>query len=482
MGRQVFFALASLSVLSCAPSAGTLSPPITRQPPLAAAAAGPLLSVHDAAALAETVLPATVLILNYRPDGSVTYGAGLIVAGDGTVLTSRHVVEGAKSLGAMIYRADRIGYTPMDGGLSRYIFENQRDVARAELVREEQSTDLAVVRIDADTSWVQPLVLATAPLRVGERVWVIGHPQEAVWSFTSGIVSGLPSGAIQHDAMVSHGSSGGPVLNDRREVVGVSIAKVISENPGFAFARPIAMARPLIEPTAQGFKIDQSTPERAAVTCWRAMELASPALVECFDWEAEWRIYIQAAAELEKRLGQPMRELQDPSAKEQWIAMAREGLLKKLRKERCTKPEPPSPPSPDDVLAFERTRVFSEMKEADERLTRSLKTENGLKEDLRDEQVLLKVMRMGFRVEEIEKIGGARAWVLFTGRNTDGSQFRFTELYVDVGGRWLQRTPPTREERETLPRSWPPPIDDPDLFAKKLLLGLIERMSSTPRC
>ncbi len=69
-------------------------------------------------------LPALVLLLNTHADGSVGYGSGLIVDHAGTVLTSLHVVENGK-LGAMLYRKDRVSYTPMDAGLSPLrVFEN----------------------------------------------------------------------------------------------------------------------------------------------------------------------------------------------------------------------------------------------------------------------------------------------------------------------------------------------------------------------
>src|SRR5688572_17278066 len=72
-------------------------------------------------------MPSVVLLLNTHVDDTVTYGAGFLV-GPGLVLTSEHVVASGKKLGAMLYKSGRTSYTPMDGGLARFLFENQSDI------------------------------------------------------------------------------------------------------------------------------------------------------------------------------------------------------------------------------------------------------------------------------------------------------------------------------------------------------------------
>ncbi|HVY48223.1 MAG TPA: trypsin-like peptidase domain-containing protein, partial [Minicystis sp.] len=276
------FALAAASVLTaCA------APPRASATARAAGAAAPSAPAAPAlpdAEIVERALPAVVLVLNTHADGTITYGAGFVVrsadapadaSGDGAphgfVLTSQHVVAGAKALGAMLYKPGRPGYTPMDGGLSRYLFENQGDVVHAVEIAGDATSDLAVVRIDADTSRVPALPLAKQPVHPGDRVLALGHPQETVWSFTAGVVGAIQQGAIQHDAAIGHGSSGGPLLNTRGEVVGINVAMVVSESRGLAFARPIAFAsRYLDAPTAALGPLDQSSPEASAVSCWRA--------------------------------------------------------------------------------------------------------------------------------------------------------------------------------------------------------------------
>lgn len=140
----------------------------------------------------------------------------------GLVLTNLHVVANASSLGAMLHDPGRVSFTPMDGGLARYFFENQKDVVAAHLVRGDPTLDLAIVQIETDTSRYARLPFRTTPVEVGEQVLALGHPQETVWSFTSGMVSSIHLGAIQHDAAINPGNSGGPLIDMSGQVVGVN--------------------------------------------------------------------------------------------------------------------------------------------------------------------------------------------------------------------------------------------------------------------
>src|SRR5438874_596150 len=137
---------------ACTTRARSVAPRLASAPVAAPAARPPQWA--DEPKFAELVarsMPAVVLLLNTQADGSVKYGAGLLIE-RGLVLTSQHVVADAKSLGAMLYEPRRTSYTPMDGGLSRYLFENQSDVVHAHMVAGDSNSDLAPIRIDADTS------------------------------------------------------------------------------------------------------------------------------------------------------------------------------------------------------------------------------------------------------------------------------------------------------------------------------------------
>src|SRR5689334_23913649 len=137
-------------------------------PPRApAAVAAP---TDETPAIVERSLPAVVLLLAPRADGKTTYGAGLVVDDRGHVLTSLHVVAEATSVSAMLYRKGRTSYTPMDGGLGRFVFENQRDVLPARIVASDPGADLALVKVEADTSAYPRLPIAQTQPKVGDRV------------------------------------------------------------------------------------------------------------------------------------------------------------------------------------------------------------------------------------------------------------------------------------------------------------------------
>src|SRR5262249_47490779 len=129
-------------------------------------------------------LPSVVLIVSSRADGKTVYGAGLILGPGSLVLTNLHVLGDQKSIGVLLYAPDRLTSTPMDGGLDRLIFENQKHIKLAELVRADATLDLAVIRIDADTSSYPVPRFAPEPPKRGDAVLALGHPQETVWSFT----------------------------------------------------------------------------------------------------------------------------------------------------------------------------------------------------------------------------------------------------------------------------------------------------------
>lgn len=65
------------------------------------------------------------------------------------------------------------------------------------------------------------------------------------------------------------------------------------------------------------------------------------------------------------------------------------------------------------------------------------------------------------------------AWVLIAGRNTDGSEYRFSECWARNGNRWLQRSPATPEDLELLPPSFAPPLGDFEIWQDKMVRSLL---------
>ena len=158
-------------------------------------------------------------------------GSGFVYDGEGHVVTNQHVVDGAETVSVRLW----------DG--STY---------DATVVGSDPSTDLAVIKVDAPASVLEPLSLGDSnELTVGENVVAFGSPFGLEGTVTSGIVSALHrqmtapndftiNDSIQTDAAINHGNSGGPLVNGAGEVVGVN-AQIESESggsDGIGFAIP----------------------------------------------------------------------------------------------------------------------------------------------------------------------------------------------------------------------------------------------------
>jgi putative serine protease PepD len=148
-------------------------------------------------------------------------GTGIVLNDKGLILTNDHVIEGARSL------------TVSPGGSSS-------ETRTATIVGEEANHDLAVIRIDPTGLGLKPLKIASSSsLQVGDAVYAIGNPYGLNETLTRGIISALnreisaPDGAkitdaIQTDAALNPGNSGGPLLNEEGEVIGVN-SQIASE-------------------------------------------------------------------------------------------------------------------------------------------------------------------------------------------------------------------------------------------------------------
>ncbi len=160
-------------------------------------------------------------------------GSGVIVSSDGYVVTNDHVVKGATALRVKLH--------------DNRLFD-------AELVGTDPSTDVALIRIAADSLPTLPFGDSDS-LRLGEWVLAIGSPFDLQSTITAGIVSAkgrsLNSGPmdvqsfIQTDAAVNPGNSGGALVNTRGELVGINTALISSTGAyaGYSFAVPVSIVR-----------------------------------------------------------------------------------------------------------------------------------------------------------------------------------------------------------------------------------------------
>ena len=168
-------------------------------------------------------------------------GSGWVYDSKGDIVTNQHVVDGADSI--------------------KVTFWNGKTYD-AHLVASDQTSDLAVVKVDAPASMIHPLQLGdSSALRVGDGVIAIGSPFQLQETVTSGIVSALHrsisspgqqpftiSDSIQTDAAINKGNSGGPLLNTAGAVVGVNsqIRSESGDNAGIGFAIPSNTVRSVV--------------------------------------------------------------------------------------------------------------------------------------------------------------------------------------------------------------------------------------------
>jgi S1-C subfamily serine protease len=171
---------------------------------------------------------ASLLLLDVHQQGS---GSGSVLDQKGHILTNYHVVEGAQEIQVTLF--------------------DSKDYP-AKLVAKDASTDVAILKIDAQPDSLFPVRFGDSTrLKVGQRVFAIGNPFGFERTLTTGIVSSLnrtlPSrtnrtikSIIQIDAAINPGNSGGPLLDSRGRLIGMNtaIASKTGENTGIAFAIP----------------------------------------------------------------------------------------------------------------------------------------------------------------------------------------------------------------------------------------------------
>ena len=182
-----------------------------------------------------------------RPQIERGVGSGVIVSGDGTILTNNHVVEGA----------DKIN-----------IEMNDRRTFAAKVVGADPLSDLAVVKIEADN--LPYLNLGDSDkVRVGDIVLAIGNPLGIGQTVTSGIISakgrrtGLSDGSfedfLQTDAPINRGNSGGALVNLTGELIGIN-SQILSPSGGsigIGFSIPSNMAKSVMEQLIKTGKVNR---------------------------------------------------------------------------------------------------------------------------------------------------------------------------------------------------------------------------------
>ncbi len=206
--------------------------------------------------VAKTVLPSIVGIeIKYNVTSlfgnseAKATGSGVIISEDGYIITNNHVVSTETSSSSF--------YTITEAkGLTVKLYGDDKEY-EAEIIGTDAYTDLAVIKIDA--TGLTPAVLGDSDsLEVGEFVLAMGNPLDMDFTVTSGIVSavnrevsasdGTSYYAIQTDAAINSGNSGGALVNLAGEVIGINNLKLSGEGiEGIGFAIPINSTTDVID-------------------------------------------------------------------------------------------------------------------------------------------------------------------------------------------------------------------------------------------
>jgi putative serine protease PepD len=254
----VIAAATGAGVVAVADSGEAAEPTTTTASTGSTAAATTTLSISDIAEQAAAGV-VEISVTGVSGDGESPFGqrqteaegSGFVLDEEGHIVTNAHVVDGAESITVRFANGDEV---------------------EATLVGKDDSTDLAVLEVDVPASQLEPLELgSSAAVEVGDAVVAIGSPFGYEGSVTAGIVSALGrtidapngfaiSGALQTDAAINHGNSGGPLLDSTGKVIGVN-AQIVSEsggNVGLGFAIPSDTVRKVVSQLVAGQTVEHA--------------------------------------------------------------------------------------------------------------------------------------------------------------------------------------------------------------------------------
>jgi S1-C subfamily serine protease len=191
----------------------------------------------------------------YGPVPQTGQGSGFILNKEGLILTNNHVIEGSQR-----------------GGSVEVTLYNDKHKYKAQVVTVDRGHDLALLKINAPDLIPATLAETSTGLTVGQRVYAIGNPFGLSGTMTRGIISAIRSvrgpennpieDAIQTDASVNPGNSGGPLLNSRGEVIGITTmiaSNGADQSSGIGFAIPINTAKAVLDDFAKYGRVRRPT-------------------------------------------------------------------------------------------------------------------------------------------------------------------------------------------------------------------------------
>jgi S1-C subfamily serine protease len=207
-----------------------------------------------------SVLPGTSGgLLGGGSPGEEALGSGFVVDRNGDVATNAHVVTNGQ--GGNIKRASQV-----------FVEFPDRNRVQAKIVGDDPNADVALLRVPTAGLNLTPIPLgSSSDLIVGAPVAAIGSPFGEEQSLSVGVISALNrsitsltsfdiNNAIQTDAAINHGNSGGPLLNAKGQVIGINsqIKSTGGGGEGVGFAVPVDTVRRSITQLRQNGKVSYS--------------------------------------------------------------------------------------------------------------------------------------------------------------------------------------------------------------------------------
>jgi len=231
-------------------------------------------------AVANIVTRALEYNLFFGPEPVEGAGSGFVIDARGYVVTNFHVVQQAETI-----------EVTLGGDKRRY---------QARLVGGDARNDIALLKINPSGRTLTALPLGdSGALQVGQRVLAIGNPFGFQSTLTTGVISALGrtvstgqqtfiDQAIQTDAAINRGNSGGPLLNSRGEVVGINSAifAPTGTTAGIGFAIPINTAKQIVEDLINEGRVRRAYLGVESITVW-------PNLAEALDLPVQDGLLVQ---------------------------------------------------------------------------------------------------------------------------------------------------------------------------------------------
>lgn len=194
----------------------------------------------DVSSIAKQVLPSTVLIQTYDANGnSIAQGSGFFVSKEGDIVTCYHVMKGYSI--ANVTTSDKKAYRVKN------------------ITAINKTNDLIKISLSNTSENFSSLKLNTTPVEIGEEIIVVGEPLGLENTVSNGIVSAIRDNKTQITAPISPGSSGGPVVNMKGEVIGI-VSSQMKFGQNLNFAIPAFLVSTM-QPASAGLVEELLTPD-----------------------------------------------------------------------------------------------------------------------------------------------------------------------------------------------------------------------------